>query len=97
MAEAKKKSAATDEVKEVKPRMSSVERARLLLAEAEAKEAERKQKKIDALLERKRVIEVRIEKAQDQADAVFKALEELGFYDDIRASAPHWPATSEEV
>lgn len=59
------------------PRLSTIERLQLQLAEAEAKQKERDAKKVDAIKEQYSAALVRLEKAQAKVDELAAKLHEL--------------------
>lgn len=66
-----------EENTEKAPRLSTIERLQLQLAEAEAKQKERDAKKVDAIKEQYAAAVGRLEKAQAKVDELAATLHEL--------------------
>lgn len=77
------------------PRLSTIERLQLQLAEAEAKQKERDAKKIDAIKEQYVAAVARLEKAQAKVDELAAKLHELENPDTIVTDGVGEPTESE--
>jgi len=77
------------------PRLSTIERLQLQLAEAEAKQKERDAKKVDAIKEQYSAALVRLEKAQAKVDELRDKLRELENPDTIVTDGVGEPTESE--
>lgn len=77
------------------PRLSTIERLQLQLAEAEAKQKERDAKKVDAIKEQYSAALVRLEKAQAKVDELRDKLDELENPDTIVTDGVGEPTESE--
>ena len=77
------------------PRLSTIERLQLQLAEAEAKQKERDAKKVDAIKEQYSAALVRLEKAQAKVDELASKLHELENPDTIVTDGVGEPTESE--
>ena len=77
------------------PRLSTIERLQLQLAEAEAKQKERDAKKVDAIKEQYSAALVRLEKAQAKVNELAAKLHELENPDTIATDGVGEPTESE--
>lgn len=77
------------------PRLSTIERLQLQLAEAEAKQKERDAKKVDAIKEQYSAALARLEKAQAKVDELSAKLHELENSDTIVTDGVGEPTVSE--
>lgn len=77
------------------PRLSTIERLQLQLAEAEAKQKERDAKKVDAIKEQYSAALARLEKAQAKVDELSAKLHELENSDTIVTDGVGEPTESE--
>ena len=69
------------------PRLSTIERLQLQLAEAEAKQKERDAKKVDAIKEQYRAAAVRLQKAElKAADLIRRITEAVGHNEMVRVT-----------
>ena len=77
------------------PRLSTIERLQLQLAEAEAKQKERDAKKVDAIKEQYSAALARLEKAQAKVDELSAKLHELENSDTLVTDGVGEPTVSE--
>lgn len=77
------------------PRLSTIERLQLQLAEAEAKQKERDAKKVNAIKEQYSAALARLEKAQAKVDELSAKLHELENSDTIVTDGVGEPTESE--